>query len=222
MSSEQLKNHFETAFGPTLGAKYYVLHNQVTHVHMNWVMISELVKDQEQRSLLQSVGGYFFIEAHRVFANDVILRLSRLTDPAQQGRQENLSLYALLDDISDPCSKSKIKNLIEKAKDKIAPLKKHRDKRIAHFDLNVALNNQTFSLPSINNQSVDEALLAVSKVLGQLRDEYEGTSTANEWVPVQTVPDIKGLLYYLEKGFSQEQSRRDKFLASRNRQPTQD
>ena len=226
MSSEQLKNHFENVFGPTLGAKYYVLHNQVTHVHMNWAMISELVKDQEQRSLLQSAGGYFFIEAHRVFANDVILRLSRLTDPARSGRpnqqRENLSLYALLDDISDPCSKSRIKNLIEEAKAKIAPLKKHRDKRIAHFDLNVALNNQTFSLPSINNQSVDEALLAVGKVLGQLRDEYEGTSTVNKWVPVQTVPDIKGLLYYLEKGFSQEQSRKDKFLASRNRQPTQD
>ena len=57
MSSEQLKNHFETVFGPEMGAKYYVLQSQVTHVHMNWAMIRELVKDQEQRSLLQSTGG---------------------------------------------------------------------------------------------------------------------------------------------------------------------
>ena len=52
----------------------------------------------------------------------VILRLSRLTDPAQQGNQENLSLWALLDDICDPTLKSKIKNLIKEAKAKIAPL----------------------------------------------------------------------------------------------------
>lgn len=171
---------------------------------MNWAMISELVKNQEQRSLLQSTGGYFFIEAHRVFANDVILRLSRLTDPARQGRQENLSLYALLDDISDPTLKSKIKNLIEEAKAKIAPLKEHRHKRIAHFDLQVALKNPNFSLQPISNQSVDEALAAVGDVLEHLRARYTGTSRVNLWVPVQTIPDIEGLLYYLESGFSQD------------------
>lgn len=57
MSSEQLKNHFETVFGPELGAKYYVLRNQVIHVHMNWAMITELVRGQERRPLLKSTGG---------------------------------------------------------------------------------------------------------------------------------------------------------------------
>lgn len=179
MSSEQLKDHFKAVFGPELGAKCYVLQSQVTHVHMNWAMISELVKDQEQRLLLQSTGGYFFIEAHRVFVNDVILRLSRLTDRPQQGGQENLSLCALLDDICDPTLKSRIKCLIEEAKAKIAPLKKHRHKRIAHSDLHVALQSPNVSLPSLNNQSVDEALSAVGKVLEQLEEGYTGSSKSN-------------------------------------------
>ena len=222
MSSEQLKNHFETVFGAELGAKYYVLQNQVTHVHMNWAMISELVKNQEQRSLLQSTGGYFFIEAHTVFANDVILRLSRLTDPARQGRQENLSLYALLDDISCPTLKSEIEDLIEKAKAQIAPLKEHRHKRIAHFDLDVALKNPNFSLQPISSDSMDKALVAVGDVLEQLREGYTGTSRVNLWVPVQTIPEIEGLLYYLKSGLSQEQARRDEALAGISQQPTQD
>ena len=213
MSSEQRENDFERVFGPELGAKYYVLDSQVTYAHMNWAMISELVKDQERRSLLQSTGGHFFIETHRVFANDVILRLSRLTDPARQGKQENLSLYALLGDISDPTLKSEIKNLIENAKAIIAPLKEHRHKRIAHFDLQVALKDPSFSLQPISNQSVDEALAAVGDVLEQLWEGYAGTSTENLWVPVQTIPDIEGLLYYLESGLSQEQARRDEALA---------
>lgn len=157
-----------------------------------------------------------------MFANDVILRLSRLTDRAQQGGQENLSLWALLDDICDPTLKSKIKNLIEEAKARIAPLKVHRHKRIAHFDLHVALQSPDVNLPSIDNQSVDEALWVVGKVLEQLEEGYTGSSTEQLWVPAETVPDIEGLLYYLESGLAQEQARRDEILAGRNRQPIQD
>lgn len=208
MSNTDRKKHFMQLFGPNLGAKYHVLLNHVIHIHMKWAQISELVKTPERRSLLKSAGGYFFIEVHKVFTDDVILCLSRLTDPAQQGRQENLSLYALLDDISDPSLKSKIEDLINEAKDKIAPLKEHRHKRIAHFDLDVALKNPGFNLPRIGNQSIDEALSAVGKVLGQLQDEYEGTSTVWDWVPTGAVPDIEGLLIYLESGLDQEESRR--------------
>lgn len=154
--------------------------------------------------------------------NDVILRLSRLTDRAQRRGQENLSLWALLDDICDPTLNSKIKNMIKEANAKIDPLKVHRHKRIAHFDLHVALQSPDVNLPSIDNQSVDEALWAVGQVFEQLEEGYTGSSTEQLWVPVETVPDIEGLLYYLESGWSQEQSRRDEVLAGRNRQPAQD
>ena len=49
-SAEEQENRFVKVFGSDLGAKYYVLHSQVIHVHMNWAMINELVKDQERRS----------------------------------------------------------------------------------------------------------------------------------------------------------------------------
>lgn len=210
MSAADLKNHFMQIFGADLGAKYDGLRDEVILVHAHWAMITEFVNGEERRKLLVSTGGYFFLEVHRVFVDDVILRLSRLTDPAQQGRgrQKNLSLYALLDDISDPSLKSKIQNLIEEAKKKIAPLREHRHKRIAHFDLNVAFNDPSFSLPSINGQSVDEALAAVGEVLGQLLDEYQGTSTIHEWVPIDAVPNIEGLLHYLEVGLDQEEPHR--------------
>lgn len=208
MSAADVKNHFTQIFGPDLGAKYYGLRNQVIHVNMHWAMIRELVKSEERRSLLKTTGGYFFITTHKIFGDDVILRLSRLVDRAKQGGQDNLSLWALLGDINDPCIESKVRNLIEEAERKIAPLKVHRHKRIAHFDLRLALNDPNFSLPPISNQSIDEALAAVAEVLGQLQDEYEGASTEREWVPIETVSEIEGLLYYLENGLNNEESRR--------------
>ncbi len=224
MSSQDVKKNFVKTFGPELGEKYYVLHNQVIIVHMNWAMIGELVKSEEQRSLLKSTGGYFFTEVHRVFVNDVTLRLSRLTDPAKQGRQKNLSLYALLDDISDPALKSKIKNLIDEAKDKIAPLKEHRHKRIAHFDFSVALNNPNFTLQPIRNESVDEALSAVGEVLVQLRAGITDVSRQQVWVPIGAIEDIKELLFYLEAGLSEGKSYGKKLLSRRQEtgQSTQD
>lgn len=222
MSSEQLKNHFETVFGPELGAKYFVLKNNVTHAHMNWAMSSELMKGNERRLLLHFAGRRFFTEVYRLFVNDVILRLSRLTDPAQQGKQENLSLYALLDDISCPTLKSEIEDLIKIAKDIIAPLKEHRHKRIAHFDLQVALQNPNINLPSFTERTIEEALAAVGDVLEQLWEGYAVIPREISWVPVGIIPEIEGLLYYLESGLSQDQARRDELLTSRNRHHTQD
>ena len=222
MSSEQQKEFFEKVFGADLGAKYYVLKNHVTHAHMNWAMRSELMKNQERRLLLDSTGRHFFIEVHRLFVNDVILRLSRLTDPAQHGKQENLSLYALLDDISCPTLKSEIEDLIEKAKDIIAPLKKHRHKRIAHFDLQVALQSPDVSLPPFTEQTIDEGLAAVADVLKQLWAGYPVIPRETLWVPVEIIPGIERFLRYLESGLSQEQARRDEALAGINQQPTQD
>ena len=221
-SSEQRKNRFETVFGAELGAKYFVLENYVTHAHMNWAMISELMKGKERRLLLHCAGKDFFHEVYRLFVNDVILRLSRLTDPAQQGGQENLSLWALLDDICDPTLKSKIENLIEKAKAKIAPLKEHRHKRLAHSDRLVALQDPNVSLPPFNEQTIDEALAAVVDVLDQLWEGYPVVPRKISWVPVGTIPEIEGFLHCLESGLSQDKARWDELLAIRNRHLTQD
>lgn len=214
MSSSDVKDHFVNVFGPELGSKYHSLHNQVIHVHMNWAMLVELTKDQERRSLLHSTGRHFFFEVHRAFVNDVLLRLSRLTDPARQGQHDNLSLWALLDDICDPCIKSRIRKLIEDVEGKIRPLKQHRDKRIAHFDLDVALDPNV-TLPPFNDHSVDEALNAAGDVLERLQEEYTGTSRIQMWVPIDTEQNIEQFLHYLKVGLDQSKARRDKLLARR-------
>ena len=160
-----------------------------------------LSEDGERRALLLDTGGYFFVELRMVFWDDAILRLSRLTDPARQGQNNNLSLWALLNDICDPTLRSKIKKLIEEAAAKIEPMRTYRNKSIAHFDRDVTLNNSN-RLPRIYAQSVDEALSAVGKVLEQLMEGYTGRSDIHEWGSEEAISDIEGLLYYLEAGLN--------------------
>lgn len=193
----------------SLGKKYLALRGEVSHAHRNWAMSNELdvlsEEDEERRELLFDAGGFFFVELRTIFWDDAILRLSRLTDKVQQGPpnnpRHNLSLRALLDDISDPTLRSKVEKLIKEAEAKIELMRIHRNKSIAHLDRDVTLSNPT-SLPPIYPQSVDEALLAVGKVLDQLMEGYTGRSDIHKWDSEEDISDIEGLLYYLEAGLN--------------------
>ena len=197
-----------SVFGLELGRKYLVLRQEVYHVHVNWAMSSVLdvvTEDGEPRELLLDTGGYFFVELRTLFWDDAILRLSKLTDKAQQGPsnnpRHNLSLRALLDDISDPTLRSKVEKLIKEAEDKIEVMRIHRNKSIAHLDRDVTLNNQV-SLPVLYPQHVDEALLAVGKVLDRLMEGYTGKPYMHEWSTEEANSEIERLLYYLEAGLN--------------------
>ena len=194
--------------GPELGKNYIALRGEVYRVHMNWAMSSELdvvTEDGEPRELLLDSGGYFFVELRTLFWDDAILRLSKLTDKAQQGPpnnpQHNLSLRALLDDINDPTLRSEVEKLIKEAEAKIEVMRIYRNKSIAHLDRDVTLNNQT-SLPVLYPQYVDEALLAVGKVLDRLMEGYTGRTYMHEWGTEEAIADLEGLLYYLEAGLN--------------------
>ncbi len=204
----RVNNEAVRALGPELGKKYNALRREVHHVHMNWAMSSELdvlSEDGEHRELLLDTGGYFFVELRTVFWDDAILRLSKLTDKAEQGPssnpRHNLSLRALLDDISDPTLRLKVEKLIKEAEAKIEVMRIYRNKSIAHLDRDVTLNNQT-SLPLIYPQHVDEALLAVGKVLDRLMEGYTGRPYMHEWGTEEAISDIQELLYYLEAGLN--------------------
>lgn len=195
-------------FGPELGRKYLVLRREVHHVHMNWAMSSELdvlSEDGKHRELLLDTGGYFFVELRTVFWDDAILRLSKLTDKAQQGPsnnpRHNLSLRALLDDISDPALMSKVEKLIDEAEAKTKLMRIYRNKSIAHLDRDATLIDQA-SLPLIYPQHVDEALSAVGKVLDRLMEGYTGKPYMHEWGTEEAISEIQRLLYYLEAGLN--------------------
>lgn len=211
--TDHANNEAVRLLGSELGKKYIALKEEVIHAHRNWAMSSELdvlsiAKDgEERRKLLLDTGGYFFVELRTVFWDDAILRLSRLTDQAEQHSHENLSLRALLNDICDPTLRSKVEKRIEEAAAKIEPMRIHRHKTIAHLDLDVSLNRQT-NLPLIYAQSVDDALSAVGKVLDQLMEGYTGKSDIHEWGSEEAVSDLENLFYYLEAGLKLGGARR--------------
>ena len=199
-TSQDLKNQHNNVFGPRLGPLYHDLYSEVCHVHEKWAIYCALFdKSDERIDILNEVSPYFFWTVQNSLLEDIILHLSRLTDPAAQSGRSNLSLFALPDAINDPrfdSIKSEISQLVEDAKAKTDNFREWRNKRIAHRDLTLALN-QSESLPSVQKKDIEKALSSIGKVLANLRDGYCGTSTVYEWTPINSNVCVEELVYYL-------------------------
>lgn len=83
---------------------------------------------------------------------EVILGVSRLTDPPKRGPFSNLTIASLLDDpaIHDvPGLGDEISSACEALKQKVDPIRKSRDKFIAHLDWEAAVKPTDELIPGI-------------------------------------------------------------------------
>jgi hypothetical protein len=120
----------------------------------------------ERIEVLNTCGGTFFYIIDHLFIDDFILSLSRLTDRAE-GRNSNLSLEQLvlrLDPHEHAGLRHRLVPILESLGDKVANLRKHRHKRVAHSDLSVALSAQDL-LPAVSREIIEKALLEAERFL---------------------------------------------------------
>jgi hypothetical protein len=98
---------------------------------------------------------------------EVILGVSRLTDPPKTGKHANLVLASLLDDPSIDKHAGLSKELdkaITKIKADAAPIRHHRDKYIAHLDEGTAVEATNNPLPGIKKGLIRQIIDDMGKV----------------------------------------------------------
>src|SRR5687768_11954076 len=78
--------------GPELGQLQYLLWHDVTGLHLKWAEFRELFGTKPSRiDLMNESVPAFFGHLEDVLWSDVLLHLSRLTDPPATGGQQNLT-----------------------------------------------------------------------------------------------------------------------------------
>ena len=118
----------------------------------------------EHVELLNLVGGAFFAEVQRIFWDDLLLCVTRLTDPPQTGRKDNLTVKRL----PDLCKHNdelheKVQEQVTAAKHAAEFARQHRNQRISHRDLAYTIGGN--ELPSATLGQIRGALDAVYAVL---------------------------------------------------------
>lgn len=143
-----------------------------------WAQYTYLFASPERVDMLNTCARWYFATSQRLFLREVILGISRLTDPPTQGRHANLVLATLADDpaLDDRLAiRTALMAMVSGAVSAAAPIRVHRSKYIAHLDHAVALDQANNPLPGIERAYVDDVLAKMTAAYRFYGSEVKAT-----------------------------------------------
>ena len=151
---------------------FSALDKQIIEFYHRWKIYEQLFgSGQENIDLLNKSGSNVFFLFQKMVLDDIFLILSRITDPAQQGKNENASLYNLVNRIENQIPNSydlKLRKQLGELKKVCQNITVHRRKRLAHADINHALKATAEWLPPVTFGEIEDALSRVRKLMGDI------------------------------------------------------
>jgi hypothetical protein len=197
----------EQEFPEESGEIYKKLQSEIMWLHARWIIFEQLFTNSEERveMLNETASSYFFITQHALF-NDILLFLSRILDKSKLGKDENLSLEQLITHIDKdkyPDLESKMRELLEKIHSLSVSLKTYRNKKLAHYDLDVALGKAEFT-PRINFLEIKNILKAIRDFMNEYEGYFLNSDTAYDYC-LSIQADGKALINKLKKAYAYEE-----------------
>ena len=190
----QVRNHYKKLMGDEAGEVFVTLRNETISAHEEWHVMKELSQHQQ---LLSDTEVAFFQIAVRSMWTSLVLDVSRLTDPVKVGGHENASLFTLPVYLCGT-DKTIIQDLATIARTRSEPLREWRNKRFAHLDKNVALDNHLNPLKVIHLIQVEFVLDAVDRTLDKFHSFYSDQEL--RWLPEESEHTVKNLMEYIRYG----------------------
>lgn len=216
-SAEEAKKTNIAKMGEPLGEMYSALWQAVANVHFHWHEYVELFGSKPERiTLINRAAPAFFRMLQDELWEMSLLHLARLTDPAKSMDKQdktNLTIQALPALIQDTKTKAQVIQLIDVAVKETTFCRDWRNRRIAHYDLKLALERPTTPLAEGSRADVTRALKALAAVLN---------GVASHYIQSQTVFDFGGplggavsLLHLLDSGLAAEELRQKRLSDGR-------
>ena len=158
---------------PNTEKVYQKLYQQAIEITMIFELIRVLFYNRENVDLMNQTSPTTFFYIQGALLDSVILKLAKITDPAEFGSNRNLSIDGLIQTLKD--EDSPITSQLEKSKEEInsllPDLRKIRNKYIAHTD-SKALPQDLPKL--IQNLKIDHAIKELDKFINIISGHYEG------------------------------------------------
>lgn len=198
LTAEEVQQEYVVAMGPELGNVFFELRNECIILHWKWEEFVALFGTKPERiELLSKAAKSFFRVVQDTFWEGVLLGIARLTDPANTGKKDNLTLLRLRGLVAMRIQ-PEVERLITDCLTEAEFARNWRNRRIAHSDLTLALKDQSARpLASANRLSVQEALAAFVRLLNAVEVHYTKGETMYELHPLG---NAGSLLYVLRGG----------------------
>lgn len=213
-TAEEVKQEYLTAMGPALGPVYYALYNEFVWLHVRWRQYVQLFGATPARvDLLNQTAGLFFRVVEDSLWEDTLLHLSRMTDTAQTGTKANLTIQRLPPLITDQALASEIRLLVDTAVTKSAFARDWRNRRIAHTDFSLAVDEVATPLAPGSRAAVGDALQSIDAVLNCLEMHFRKNTVFFEGFGHPG--DAESVLYVVRAGLDAGEARRKRLREGR-------
>lgn len=185
MDAEAMKRlsgmtQYEDKLGRNFSMVLHALNSDWARSLVRYREFRELFGHADRIRLLNAIGGRLFRDVQQLFWNDLMLRLTRLTDPKGRPRKRNLTVRRLPELCKDPALKEEVRELVQEAVSAADFAREWRNRRISHADLDRAIDPSPEPLAEANLRKAKTALDAVHSVLNTISVRLLGTGIMND------------------------------------------
>ncbi|MDX1251757.1 MAG: hypothetical protein IDH49_05830 [Gammaproteobacteria bacterium] len=180
-TAEEIEKEFASKMGGDLGRIFYALYKEVVWVHAKWQEYRKLFgTDSERIALLNRTASFFFNIVQDGIWEDVLLHISRLTDPPRSVGRDNLTIKLLPSLIQDNALRTEVEKLVAVCVERAEFAREHRNRRLAHRDLLHATEPPAAPFSGISRAHIEQMLLALRNLMNRLDGHFRDTTVAYE------------------------------------------
>ena len=166
--NDTAENKYLDKLGDDFGSIFHLLQIHWASAVMRSKEFQALFSDAATVELLNAIGGGGFIwDIQHILWDDLILRITRLTDPIQTGRKDNLTVRRLPEFCKNGL-RIEVEDLVKSADQCTTFARDWRNKHISHTDLNRAIDLDIEPLALASLQQINVALNAIHAVLDRI------------------------------------------------------
>lgn len=163
-----------TKMGDEFGSLFYYLYNETVWLTIKWLEYNELYGTKPSRiDLMNQAAPQIFFIIEKTLWNDILLGISRITDPPETYKKRNITFQAITKHIEDAELKNSIEIDIKGIIEKTQFCRDWRNRSIAHFDYDLNINEQKAEpLAPANRKLISEVMKMLQDVINRLNFHY--------------------------------------------------
>lgn len=199
-TTEEVKQEMIEKMGMEFGSLFYSLYNEITWLTFKWIEFRELYATKQSRiELMNKVAPFFFFTTQKVYWENLLLGIARITDPAMTGKKKNATLRALGEHISDDQFKHEYEKSITEILAEADFCRDWRNRWIAHIDYELSANKRTAEpLKIATREKLRLTIEKIQALYNKVSFKYLGSTIG--WQLLSSNAGAISLLYRAEDG----------------------
>lgn len=172
ISIDGLDNEMQARLPTELASQLRPLFKDVFWLGMKWHEYATLFGNKDNFELLHRTASYLFQIIDDTMWDDMLLHLSRLVGPVKSMGKANLTVRRIPDLIQDLELRGEIQGLVDSCQAHCTFVMEHRNRRLAHYDLEVATKNLEASLTGVSRLEMRRAVEALQSLMQKIYAHY--------------------------------------------------